>query len=167
MVRTMKSESTGMDHLPKLSTTLAFVCHDILELAEDSPMILAMRENSVVNFRFLNVTTDEEIKSFTYTPIGAKAPVTLMPVLAGTILSIRQWNALFTSQHGGKPLSEQQWREIDLVEYDVFLNQKQSGKITLMQGPSSTKSVDLVAESKKDNHEGYLDKASDYSSNQK
>ena len=150
MARTVKSESTGTDHLPKLSTTLAFVCHDILELAEESPIILAMRENGVVNFRFLNVTTEEEIKSFTYTPIGTKAPVPLMPALAGTILSIRQWNALLTSQHGGKPLSEQQWREIDPVEYDVFLNQKQSGQFTLAQGPSSTtKSVDLVAEFKK------------------
>ena len=80
MARTMKSESTGMDHLPKLSTTpLAFVCHDILELAKDLPITLAMQENGVVNFRLLNVTTEEQIKSFTYTLIGTKAPVDAGP----------------------------------------------------------------------------------------
>ena len=86
--------------LPELDPTFAFVCRKIVKIADNSPIILALRENGKLDFDILLLTPEEEIKSYGYTPIGDEAQMPLMLAHSGTIMMIRKWSLNLAMERG-------------------------------------------------------------------
>jgi hypothetical protein len=59
------------DYLSALEPTFAYICQDILEIKNDSPMIPAIREAGITNVHLLNLLTKDEIDQLTYKPIDS------------------------------------------------------------------------------------------------
>ena len=118
MPRGTKSSAGGSDESPeqpnlsKLDDTLAYVCHDILKIDENSPIILAMRENLILSFDELLGRTEAQIEALTYTPIDSKAPQPLMTTYYLTINWLRKWNLHLMLENDRIPLTNYEWGQL-------------------------------------------------------
>ena len=153
MSRTSKTTPKGTEQptLKELDQTLAFVCRNFLELEDDSPPILALRENNILKLRKLMVRSDEELEQLTYTPVGTKDSVPLMKTYSSDLKRLCQWNSYLMSENDDRELTEEEWRGINIGEYGTFIMRIRTGRITLAPKPPppKPKPVDLVAEFKK------------------
>ena len=74
MVKMARPTKTDPDQPPEWSTLdkldpiLEFICHSLVGLKEDSPVVLAMRQNGVLDVDALLYATEGIIKEFVYTP---------------------------------------------------------------------------------------------------
>jgi hypothetical protein len=59
------------DYLSALQPTFAYIYQEILEIKNDSPTILAIREVGITNVHLLNQLTEDEINQLTYKPINS------------------------------------------------------------------------------------------------
>ena len=99
-------ESPECPNLSKLDDTLAYVCHAILKIDVNSPIILARRENLIVSFDELLRCTEAQIEALTYTPIGSKAPQPLMTAYYSAINWLREWNIHLMLENNRIPLTD-------------------------------------------------------------
>ena len=74
MSHTSKStpKDTEQPTLEELDQTFAFVCRNFLGFKGDSPPILALRENYILDFNMLMGYNEEELRQLTYTSVGSK-----------------------------------------------------------------------------------------------
>ena len=123
MSRTSKTtpKDTEQPMLEELDQTFAFVCRNFLGFKDESPPILALRENYILDFNMLMGCNEEELGQLTYTPVGSKTPLPLMKAFSSHLKWLRKWNFHLMREYGDHPLTEEEWRGIDKGEYSTFL----------------------------------------------
>ena len=133
MPHAAKTATDGSDEPPKhpklskLDDTLAYVFHDILKIDENSPIILAMRENLILSFDELLGRTEAQIEALMYMPIGSKDPQPLMTTYYLNINWLRKWNLHLMLENDRVPLTDYEWGQLSKQEYRKFLLYVQTG----------------------------------------
>ena len=110
---TAKSAEKSLKQPPlsELDPTFTYICHDILELPEDSPTILALREAEILNIRLLMTFEEYEIDQLTYTPIGMNTTKLLVMGCCTHIKLFTKWYNHLRDERGVSELMDEQWRE--------------------------------------------------------
>ena len=107
MSRTSKStpKDTEQPTLEELDQTFVFVCRNFLGFKDDSPPILALRENYILAFNMLMGYNEEELGQLTYTPVGSKTPLPLMKAFSSQLQRLREWNCHLMNEYRGRALN--------------------------------------------------------------
>jgi hypothetical protein len=105
-------------YLSDLSPIFAHMCYDIAGLKNDSPTILALKENMIFDIDVLNMLTKNDIDEIKYTETGKER--LLFPGLRVHLTSLVSWYRHVTTENAGILLTEEEWKKKTSVDYKTY-----------------------------------------------
>ena len=115
----LKSEPEKRSSLPDLDPVLETICRDILSLKDESPIVLALKENAILDFPTLISMPDKKIEQLTVKEKGVPTQL-LQGYSASQILWFKKWCAHLRDQAGGQVPEPEEIAVMDRKDFTKF-----------------------------------------------
>jgi len=123
------------------------IYHDILDLDDDSPLVLAFHHDGIRNLIDLVSLSSEVIDQLEYVPRPGEPSTVIDSGSTNLVKWFINWVRYLMACNGRAPLSLDQWDAIQKVDFEIFLQMKGTNIDTLLRSmlpPTDKTNVDAL-----------------------